>query len=245
MDKPIIEIRNLDYRYPDGTEALCAINLDIFRNEKIGIIGPNGAGKTTLLLHLNGLLNGMGAIKILDLDLVDKNLSRIRKEIGLVFQDPEVQLFMPTVAEDVGFGPKNLGYKKLELENIINKALEEVELKDKKEQLSYHLSYGEKKRVAIASVLSMKPKILILDEPSSNLDPHARRQIIKLLKKFNNCTLIIASHDLELILELCQRVIILDKGRIISEGETRHILSDKDLLESHGLELPLSIRYKR
>ncbi|MFH1655731.1 MAG: ABC transporter ATP-binding protein [Candidatus Omnitrophota bacterium] len=243
MDKSIIEIRNLDYKYPDGTVALHDIHLDIFKNDKIGIIGPNGAGKTTLLLHLNGLLNGSGAIKISDLDLVDKNLNQIRKDVGLVFQDPEDQLFMPTVAEDVGFGPKNLGFKKQDLEDIVDNALDEVELKDKKEHLSYHLSFGEKKRIAIACVLSMKPKILLLDEPSSNLDPHARRQIIKLLRKFNS-TVIIASHDLELILELCQRVIILDKGRVVSDGKTRHMLSDENLLESHGLELPLSIRYK-
>ncbi len=243
MQKAIIRIKDLSYSYPDGAKALEGINLQLFEGESIGIIGPNGAGKTTLLLHLNGLLDGNGTakIKILDLELNIKNLREIRKVVGFVFQDPEDQLFMPTVYEDVSFGPSNLGWDKDIVKKETRQALEEVNLSDKAEHLSHHLSLGEKKRVSIATVLSMKPEILVLDEPSANLDPAARRHLIDLLNNLS-VTKIIAGHDLELILELCSRVVVLDKSRIVADGDTRKILSDPLLMQQHNLEVPPSLK---
>ena len=239
----IIQIKDLSYSYPDENMVLEGVNLDVLEGESLGIIGPNGAGKTTLLLHLNGLLNGNGQakIKILGLEVSNKNLREIRKAVGFVFQDPEEQLFMPTVYEDVSFGPSNLGWDKDAVKNETQQALEEVNLSDKADHLSHHLSLGEKKRVSIATVLSMKPEILVLDEPSANLDPAARRHLIDLLKRLP-VTKIIAGHDLELILELCNRVIVLDKGRIVSDGDTRRILGNPALMKRHSLEVPLSLK---
>ncbi len=238
--RKIIEIKNLSFTYSGGNQALQSINLDIYEGESLGIVGPNGAGKSTLLLHLNGLLNGDGNIKIFEKPVSKENISFIRSKVGLVFQDPEDQLFMPTVYDDVAFGPKNLGLKGKQLRQRIDYALGEVNLTDKKHHLSYHLSLGEKKRIAIATVLSMQPEILVLDEPNSNLDPCSRRHLINLLKNFS-ITKVIATHDLEMVLELTDRAIILDQGRIISQGPTKEILSNKTLLESHGLEVPLSL----
>ena len=243
MPKSIIKIEDLNYAYPDGNIVLEGINLDIFEGEALGIIGPNGAGKTTLLLHFNGLLNGNGKekIKILGLEINNKNLREIRQAVGFVFQDPEDQLFMPTVYEDVSFGPANLGWDGDTVKEQTQKALEEVGLFDKADHLSHHLSLGEKKKVSIATVLSMKPEILVLDEPSANLDPAARRHLIDLLKRLS-VTKIIAGHDLELILELCNRVVVLDKGKIVADGDTRAILSNPSLMEQHSLEIPLSLK---
>lgn len=240
MTRKIVEIKNLNFSYSNGVLTLRDINLDVYEGETLGIIGPNGAGKSTLLMHLNGLLNGNSKIRIFGKAVCKKNISFIRQKVGLIFQDPEDQLFMPSVYEDVAFGPKNLGLDRKGIEERTLSALRDVDLIEKKESLSYHLSLGEKKRVAIATVLSMQPEVLVLDEPNSNLDPKTRRHLIELLHKFN-VTKIIATHDLEMVLELCNRVIVLDEGRIISQGETRGILSNKTLLESHGLEVPLSI----
>ena len=240
MAKKIIEIKNLDFTYPDGTKALDEVSLDVFEGEVVAIIGPNGAGKSTLLLHLNGLLNGVGHIKIFDKPLGRENMPFIRQKVGFVFQDPQDQLFMPTVYEDVAFGPRNLGLKKEDVDKQVRYALNEVGLWDKSDHLSYHLSLGEQKRVSIATVLSMSPEVLVLDEPSSNLDAVSRRHLIKLLKGFA-ITQIIVTHDLELVIELCSRVVLLDKGKIIRDAPARETLSDRALLESHGLELPLSL----
>lgn len=236
----IIEIKDLSYTYPDGNRALVDISLDVYEGECLGIIGPNGAGKSTLLLHLNGLLNGDGDIKIFGRGVLKEDIPFIRRKVGFVFQDPEDQLFMPTVYDDVAFGPKNLGLKEEQLIERVNYALDEVNLADKKHHLSYHLSLGEKKRVAIATVLSMDPEVLVLDEPNSNLDPSSRRHLISLLKSLD-ITKVIASHDLEMVLELADSVVLLDRGRIINQGATKEILSNKSLLESHGLEIPLSL----
>lgn len=240
MGQKAIEIKNLNYCYPDGTVALSQINLDVFAEESLGIIGPNGAGKSTLLLHLNGILRGNSSIKILGLEMKDENLSRIRSKVGLVFQDPENQLFMPTVFDDVGFGPINMGLKKDEVEISVNKALQEVDMLDSVKRASHHLSFGEKKRISIATVLSMQAKILALDEPSSNLDPRHRRELINLLNTLK-LTKIIATHDLDLVLETCRKVILLNKGRIVAAGDTTSILSDKSLLETNSLERPYSL----
>jgi len=243
MEKRIIEIKDLSFSYPDGTMALSGINLEVLKDERLGLIGPNGAGKSSLLLHLNGLLTGQGTIKIAGLELNRQNLLAIRKKVGLVFQDPEDQLFMPTVYEDVSFGPQNLGLKGPELKDSVESALAAVDLSDKKEHLSYHLSLGEKKRAALATILSMRPEIFVLDEPSSNLDPRSRRAIIRILKALP-ATTIIASHDLELILEVCNRVVLLDKGKVISQGQPKELFIDQSLMESHGLEVPISLRLR-
>lgn len=237
MARKIIEIRKLSYTYPDGTNALDNINLDVFEGESIGIIGPNGAGKSTLLLHLNGILKGNSYIRILGLDMKNENLPQIRNKVGLVFQDPENQLFMPTVFDDVSFGPINMRLPKNEVETSVSEALKEIDMLDYIRRPSYHLSFGEKKRVSIATVLSMKPEVLALDEPTSNLDPKARYDLIELLKSIDK-TKIIASHDLEMILEICPRCVILDKGVIIKRAPTKEILSDFSLLKEHNLMLP-------
>lgn len=236
MAKKVIEIKNLNYTYPDGTEALKSINLDIFAGESLGIIGPNGAGKSTLLLHLNGILKDKGQIKILGLEISEQNLPLIRSKVGLVFQDPDNQLFMPTVFDDVSFGPLNMGLAKQEVISYVQSALKEVDMLDSIKRTSHHLSFGEKKRISLATVLSMHPEILVLDEPSSNLDPKHRRQFINLLKKLN-ITKIIATHDLDLIAETCLRVALLDKGKIVAVGNTIDILMNKNLLETHSLEM--------
>lgn len=238
--KKLVEIRDLRFSYPDGAAALCGINLDIYEGQTLAIIGPNGAGKSTLLLHLNGLLQGEGDIKVLGLPLTKENISFIRSKVGLVFQDPQDQLFMPTVYEDVAFGPQNLGLSKEEIEEKVNYALQETGLPDKKDCLSYHLSLGEQRRLSIATVLSMSPQIIALDEPNSNLDPLSRRHLINLLRDLP-VTKIIATHDLELVLDLCERVVILDRGRVVSDGKTKETLSSRPLMESHGLEVPLSL----
>lgn len=241
MGQKVIEVEALCFTYPDGTPALSGASLDVYHNECLGLVGPNGAGKSTLLLHLNGLLQGRGRIKVLGLDLDEGNLSTVRRKVGLVFQDPEDQLFMPTLYEDVGYGPRNLGLKGKELEAVIEGALAAVGLEDKKKQLSYHLSLGEKKRAAIAAILSMRPEIFILDEPTSNLDPRSRRAIIGILKSLKT-TQIVASHDLEFLLEVAGRVALLDKGKVIAQGEPRELFSDRTLMEGHGLEVPYSLR---
>jgi len=238
----IIEIKELSYSYPDGTVALRNINLDLFKGETLGIIGPNGAGKSTFLLHLNGLLRGKGHIKVADLEVNDKNLKKIRSMVGMVFQDPDSQLFMPTVFEDVAFGPMNMGLSKDEVENAVTEALTKVDMLKSIKRLSHHLSFGEKKRISIATVLSMSPEILVLDEPSSNLDPKHRRDLINLLKELN-VTQIVATHDLDMVMDICTRTVLIDKGTIVADDKVMDILSDKDLLESHDLELPFSLAF--
>lgn len=243
MPENVIEIENLSYSYPDGNVALKNINLYVKNGETLGIVGPNGAGKSTLLLHLNGILRGKGYIRILNIELNDKNLKLIRSKVGMVFQDPDNQLFMPTVFEDVAFGPMNMGMSRDEVKEAVKKALEKVDMLGSMERISHHLSFGEKKRIAIATVLSMSPEILVLDEPTSNLDPKHRRNLITLLKELK-ITKIIATHDLEMVMDICQRVVLIDHGTIIAQGKGMEILADETLMESHSLEVPLSILYR-
>jgi len=240
--KRIIKIRNLEYTYPDETRALKGINLEIFKSECIGLIGPNGAGKSTLLLHLNGILRATkGEVEVLGMRVEKENLVKIRQKVAIVFQEPDDQLFMPTVFDDVAFGPANLGYSKQEIKEKVKKALKQVAMEGWEERCSHHLSLGEKKKISIATVLSIDPEILILDEPTISLDPRGRREIIQLLKNLN-ITKIIAGHDLEMILEICSRVVLLDEGKIVTNGNPKKVLSDKSLMESHGLEVPLSLQ---
>lgn len=237
----IIKLKNLEYTYPGGAQALGGIDLGVSEGESIGLIGPNGAGKSTLLLHLNGILRGKGEVKVLGKQINGDNLNHTRSKIGLVFQDPEDQLFMPTVFDNVAFGPINTGTEKTKIPDLVTAALKEVDMEAAGYRCAHHLSFGEKKRVALATVLSMDLDILVLDEPTSNLDPRARRHLIELLKTFRT-TKIIAGHDLEMILEVCRRVIVLNGGKIVADGLPGEILSDKDIMESNGLEIPLSLK---
>ncbi|NQT46954.1 MAG: ABC transporter ATP-binding protein [Candidatus Omnitrophica bacterium] len=216
IESKIVEIRKLTYAYPDGTMALDGIDLDIFEGENVGLVGPNGAGKSTLLLHLNGILRTDSAVSIFGLTPEGSNLPLIRSMVGIVFQDPDDQLFMPTSFDDVAFGPLSMGLGADEVRARVEKALLDVSMSDASDRIAHHMSVGEKRRVSIASVLSMNPRLLILDEPSANLDPDGRRSLIELLKGMN-VTKIIAGHDLELVNELCQRVIRIDAGKIVSD----------------------------
>jgi len=231
----IIKISNLNFTYPDGKQVLNDINLNIYENESVGIIGPNGAGKTTLLLHLLGILRGEGEINVLGMSMNDGNLKKIRNKIGLVFQDPNDQLFTPTVFDDVAFGPLNLGISKDIIEQKVKESLNKVGMSGFEERFPHHLSFGEKKRISIATVLAMEVEILLLDEPSSNLDPKARRQLINLLNNLK-ITKIIAANDLKLASEVCKRVILLDEGKIVAGGDTEDILNNKSLMERYGFD---------
>ena len=241
MSKKMVEIKGLNFSYPDGKNALQNINLDVFEGETLGIVGPNGAGKSTLLLHLNGILKGKGVVRVLGLDVEDKNFFQIRRKVGLVFQDPDNQLFMPTVFDDISFGPINMGLSKEEVHKTVYGALNKVEMLGSVNRSSHHLSFGEKKRISIATVLSMAPEIMVLDEPTSNLDPQARSDLIQLLRHIDK-TKIIASHDLDMIFDICSRVIILDRGRVVANDAARKILSDEPLLKQHSLLLPLCLQ---
>jgi len=233
MDRAV-EIENLSFSYPDGQQGLKHINLVVNIGENLAVIGPNGAGKSTLLLHLNGILRGNSIVKIFGLPVEEKNLKEIRRKVGLVFQEPEDQLFSPTVFDDVAFGPINMGYSESEVRQRVTEALKSVRMTGYEQRSPHHLSIGEKKRIAIATVLSMSPELLVLDEPSSNLDPRSKWSLIGLLRQLPK-TKIVAAHDLELVKALCQRTIILDKGEIVAEGTTEKILNDISLLKAHGL----------
>jgi len=242
MSHHIVEARHLQHTYPDGTVALQDISFRIHHGQSVGIIGANGAGKSTLLLHLNGYLTATaGEVIIGDDTLSKETLPIIRRTVGMVFQDPEDQLFMPTVYDDVAFGPLNLGLSEEEIEVRVQSALERVEALELRDKPPYHLSGGEKKRVAIATVLSMLPEILVLDEPTNGLDPHARRQLIALLKAFHH-TRIVTSHDLDMVLELCERTIVLHDGRVMADGPTLDIFNDDALLKTCRLEKPFAMQ---
>ncbi len=242
MSHHIVEVRNLRHVYPDGTAALRDVSFRITHGESVAIIGANGAGKSTLLLHLNGYLAPTaGEIRVGDFPLNKATLPEIRRTVGMVFQDPDDQLFMPTVYDDVAFGPMNLGFPAVEVEQRVKDALERVGAGHLQAKAPYHLSGGEKKRVAIATVLSMSPDILVMDEPTSGLDPFARRQLMGLLRKFHH-TKIFTSHDLDMVLELCERTIILNQGEVKADGPTREIFRDEKLLAECRLEKPLSMQ---
>jgi cobalt/nickel transport system ATP-binding protein len=233
----IVEIKCLSFAYPDGNPALQEINLRVGEGEKVALVGPNGAGKSTLLLHFNGILRGQGEIKVCGLEVLPDNLGRIRALVGLVFQSPDDQLFCPTVFDDVAFGPIYQGQTESEVRQRVDAALEAVHMENYVNRVSHHLSVGEKKRIAIATVLSMEPKLLVLDEPSAGLDPRARRNLINLLKELPQ-TMIIATHDLHLVRDFVPRMVVIDQGRVAADGATAELLKDKTLLESHGLEMP-------
>lgn len=224
----IIQVENLSFSYPDGVTALKNINLSISRGESVGIIGPNGAGKSTLLLCLNGILRGTGRVKVNGIEIDDKNIFSIRRQVGLVFQNPDDQLFMPTVYEDVSFGPVQMDYPREMTERCVKTALAGVGMSGFEGRSSHHLSFGEKKRIALAGILAMRPEILLLDEPTNNLDPKGRRDFIELLKTMD-VTKIVATHDLDMVLDLCTRVVILDKGEVVSACDTIDILSNEAL----------------
>ena len=230
----VIKINNLSFTYPDGQPALSGLSLAVGQGESVAVIGPNGAGKSTLLLHLNGILHSNGTVRVFDRPVNDQNLRWVRSRVGLVFQDPDDQLFSPTVFDDVAFGPINMGYSETEVHQAVSKALEWVGMTGYEKRSSHHLSIGERKRIAIATVLSMSPQILALDEPSGNLDPRSKWSLISLLRRLP-MTKIIATHDLELVRALCSRTVIVDRGQIVIDDATSLILDDKSLLAAHGL----------
>ncbi len=232
---PTLLVENLSFSYPDGHSALRDVSLQINEYEKVALVGPNGAGKSTLMLHLNGILSGEGQVEVAGMRVTRSNLPVIRAKVGLVFQNPDDQLFSPTVFEDVAFGPLHMGLPKGEVRDRVARALEQVGLSDYADRLSHHLSAGEKKRVAIATVLSMDPEILILDEPSAGLDPRARRALISQLREFP-ITMLVSTHDMRLVHELFPRMVIMDEGRIVADGATDALMDDAELLETHGLE---------
>ena len=242
MSHHIVEVKELQHVYPDGTEALRDVSFRIHHGESVAIIGANGAGKSTLLLHLNGYLTATaGTIRIGDQQLSKATLNEIRRTVGMVFQDPDDQLFMPTVFDDVAFGPLNQGLAAAVVEQRVSDALERVDALELRDKPPYHLSGGEKKRVAIATVLSMLPEILVLDEPTNGLDPRARRQLIALLRAFHH-TRIVTSHDLDMVLELCERAIVLHDGTVMADGPTQEIFRDEALLTACHLEKPLAMQ---
>jgi cobalt/nickel transport system ATP-binding protein len=242
MSHHLVEVKDLEYAYPDGTPVLRGVSFRITHGESVALIGANGAGKSTLLLQLNGcLVPRAGTVRIGDLPLNKETLSHVRRTVGLVFQDPDDQLFMPLVYDDVAFGPLNLGLPVAEVEERVNRALDTVGALHLKDRPPYRLSGGEKRAVAIAAVLSMSPDILVMDEPTSYLDPKTRRQLIELLRTFHH-TLIIATHDLDMVLDLCDRTIILRAGQVVADGPTRDLLQDDELLDASGLEKPLCLQ---
>lgn len=242
MNIPSLEIKDLAFAYPDGNQALFGVNLTVGQGERVALLGPNGAGKTTLVMHMNGIHPAAhGEVKVAGqlVDATDKaNLRSIRSKVGIVFQDPDDQLFMPTVGEDVAFGPYNMGVRGSELDAVVIEALELVGMTEFKDRPPHHLSFGQRRRVAVATVLAMKPEILVLDEPSSNLDPASRRELADILRSLA-ITIVMVTHDLPYALELCERSVILSGGIIVADKNTREILGDKDLLQAHRLELPV------
>jgi len=236
-----LEIAGLTFAYPDGSVALRGVDLTLADGERVALLGPNGAGKTTLVLHLNGILHGgAGTVEVAGLRVDPKDrarLAEIRRRVGIVFQDPDDQLFMPSVAEDVAFGPANLGLRGAELQARVDEALEAVGMAAHRDQVPQHLSFGQRRRVAVATVLAMRPELLVLDEPSSNLDPASRRELAEILERLP-VTVLMVTHDLPYAMQLCARSVILDNGHIAADGRTADLLADEDLLRAHRLELP-------
>jgi energy-coupling factor transporter ATP-binding protein EcfA2 len=257
---PAVRVRDLSFSYPDGRAALRGVSFAIARGETVALVGPNGAGKSTLLWHLNGLLPGKAGVRALHthgagghggtssvhavwidgLEVNDRNGPEVRRRVGLLFQDPDDQLFSTTVLEDVAFGPLNLGMSRSEARRIALECLARVELADTADRVPHHLSFGERKRVCLAGVLACGPSVLALDEPTANLDPRGRRRFIEVIRGLE-ATKLIATHDLELVLELCDRAIVLDGGRVAADGRADQLLGDARLMEAHGLEVPLSL----
>ena len=238
MSTPVLDVRGLAFAYPDGHQALFGVDLHVHRGERVALLGPNGAGKTTLVHHLNGiLLAGAGSVHVSGLPVTKPNLLETRRRVGVVFQDPDDQLFMPTVRDDVAFGPANLGLRGPELEARVRHALEQVGMADFADRPPHHLSFGQRRRVAVATVLAMEPEILVMDEPSSNLDPASRRELADIVRSLD-VTVLMVTHDLLYALELCERSVILSDGVIVADGPTRDVLGDTELMATHRLELP-------
>ena len=244
MAEALIDVHDLTFVYPDGTKALDGLSLHIEVGESVGLVGPNGAGKSTLILHLNGTLRGEGVVRIHGVELDKHHLRDVRRMVGLVFQDPDDMLFMPRVEDDVAFGPVTMGLAPEEVKARVREALAAVGLEGFEPRAPHHLSVGEKQRAALATVLAMRPQVLVLDEPSGSLDPRARRRLIELLKGLAG-TILVAGHDLDLVLEVCPRTVLLYEGRVAADGPTPQVLTDRGLLESHGLELPISVAAAR
>lgn len=233
----VLEVHDLQFSYHDGHTALRGVSFTMCAGDKVALVGPNGAGKSTLMLHLNGILNGRGDVIVGGARLTRDNLPAARAMVGLVFQNPDDQLFSPTVFEDVAFGPLHMGLSRAEVETRVESALQAVRMSNFRDRLSHHLSVGEKKRIAIATVLSMNPQILVLDEPSAGLDPRARRTLINLLRELP-ITMLVSTHDMRLVEELFPRTIVMDEGMIVADGKTKEILADEKFLNEHGLEKP-------
>jgi cobalt transport protein ATP-binding subunit len=235
---PALLVDDLAFAYPDGHQALYGVDLTVQRGERVALLGPNGAGKTTLVLHLNGILRGgRGRVAVAGLPVGERTLAEVRRRVGIVFQDPDDQLFMPTVGEDVAFGPRNLGLPEPEVARRVAEALAAVGMTGVADRPPHHLSFGQRRRVAVATVLSMRPDLLVLDEPSSNLDPAGRRELAEVLEALP-ITLLMVTHDLPYALQLCSRSVVLDGGVIVADGPTPDLLGDPGLLAAHRLELP-------
>lgn len=230
-----IEVRSLRFAYPDGYLALRGVDLHISPGEKVALVGPNGAGKSTLILHLNGILRGEGDVRVCGLPVQDENLGKIRASVGLVFQDPDDQLFSPSVGEDVAFGPMYMGLAEADVGRRVDQALAAVGMPGSAERVPHHLSGGEKKRIAIATVLAMEPEILVLDEPTAGLDPRGRRGLIRLLAELPQ-TMLVSTHDLRMVEELFPRTVVLDQGQIVADQATADLMADTAMLAAHGLE---------
>ncbi|MGH3365959.1 MAG: energy-coupling factor ABC transporter ATP-binding protein [Nocardioidaceae bacterium] len=238
MTTPVLDVQGLAYAYADGHQALYGVDLHVHRGERVALLGPNGAGKTTLVLHLNGILTpGQGSVRVCGLHVASPNLQEIRRRVGVVFQDPDDQLFMPSVRDDVAFGPANLGISGAALEQRVVSALDQVGMGAFADRPPHHLSFGQRRRVAVATVLAMQPEILVLDEPSSNLDPASRRELADILRSLD-VTVLMVTHDLPYALELCPRSVVLSEGVIVADGRTCDVLTDEALMRAHRLELP-------
>ena len=241
-----IEVTNLMYRYPDGKEALRGVSFTVSVGECVGLVGPNGSGKSTLLLHLNGILpdssDGMADVAVHGRRVTKENVATIRREVGLMFQDPDDQLFCPTVSEDVAFGPRQFGFSEETIRATVARSLTMAGLEGFEERSPHHLSIGEKRRVCLAGILACEPKVLALDEPTSNLDPRGKRSLHDILQALA-VTKVIATHDLEMVVELCSRTIVLDNGLVVADGPTAELLGNEELMLKHGLEKPHILRH--
>ncbi len=238
MSEPTLEVRGLAYAYPDGQQALYGVDLHVHPGERVALLGPNGAGKTTLVLHLNGILTaGAGSVAVGGMPVTKENLREIRRRVGIVFQDPDDQLFLGTVRQDVAFGPANLGLRGADLDRRVMTALEQVGMVEYADRPPHHLSFGQRRRVAVATVLAMEPEVLVLDEPSSNLDPASRRELSDILRSLD-VTVLMVTHDLPYALELCPRSVVLSGGVAVADGPTYALLTDEELMRRHRLELP-------
>lgn len=245
FEGPLLELEDVSYSYPDGTRALAGVTLTVREGRSLALLGPNGAGKSTLLLHLNGILRpAVGAVRVAGREVTDDTVRDVRRDVGLVFQDPDDQLFMTTLYEDVAFGPLNMGLTPVEADARVHAALHEIGLADAASRPGHHLSFGQRKRAALATVLVMEPRVLVLDEPTANLDPRSRRQMIALLQSLGT-TALVATHDMDVAWELCSDAAVLDGGAIVAFGTREEVLTDEGLLHEHGLELPWAVRTAR